>query len=92
MSQQRKSWSREQIRQARRRPLLDLLTRRGLHLAHVGGDNYTISEHPGIVIRQWYWNAPQDERSGNTIDFMVDILGLSFANAMEEILKHETNE
>jgi hypothetical protein len=62
-------------------------------LEHSNG-NYEIGEHPGIIVKDSYWNRPEHEncacpehrRGGNTIDFFVDVLALPFSMAMQEIL------
>ncbi len=86
--QRRTTWSRDQIRSARRVDLAPLLRQRGFALLERSADNYTIREHPGIIVKQWYWNWPEQDKCGNTIDFLVDVLGMSFSNAMREILDY----
>ncbi len=81
-------WSREQIQAARRASLPELLRARGLHLSEAGAENYHIGEHPGIIVKDCFWRDPDTERAGNAIDFFVAVLGLSFAQAMEEISAH----
>lgn len=82
-------WTREQIRSARRVDLIELLVQRGLHLQSTGNGNYEICEHAGIIVKNWYWRWPDRDACGNTIDFFVDVLGMSFNQAMEAILKGE---
>jgi hypothetical protein len=84
--QRRTSWTREQIRSARRVNLAPLLRRRGFTLLEHSNGNYEIGEHPGIIVKDSYWNRPEHDNCGNTIDFFVDVLGMSFSNAMQEIL------
>lgn len=90
MRQARRKWSLEQIRAARKAPLGEVLERRGLTLRHTGGGNVVPDEYPGIIVKEGYWREPEQERSGNTIDFLVKVLGLSFAQAMEEIIQNQT--
>jgi len=45
------------------------------------------SEHPGIVIKQSYWREPDTGRAGNTIDFFVAVLGMTFHQAMEAVTR-----
>ncbi|TFH16874.1 MAG: hypothetical protein E4H02_04470 [Lentisphaerales bacterium] len=84
---QNKPWTREQIRAALRIELAPLLQKRGLALRDRGGGNLETEQHKGLFIKAWYWNWPERDMSGNTIDFFVDILGMSFNHAMKEILK-----
>lgn len=78
-------WTRQQIQNARRAPLVQLLSARGLHLHETGAQNYRVREHPGIVVKNSFWREPDTDRAGNTIDFFVHVLGMSFNEAMREI-------
>ncbi len=89
MHQARRKWTREQIRAARKTPLTEVLQCQGCLLRHTGAGNFVANEYPGVIVKDCYWREPEQERSGNTIDFLVKVLGLSFAQAMEEILQAE---
>ena len=78
-------WSREQIRAARMAPLAPLLQRRGLPLIERPADNFELATHPGLLIKDSYWRWPQRNQAGNAIDFCVQVLGLSFHDAMRQI-------
>lgn len=78
-------WTREQIRSARQIPLVALLRKEGLELIELAADNFELRAYPGLVIKDSYWRWPQRELSGNTIDFLVRVLGLSFNDAMRKI-------
>lgn len=82
-------WSREQIRAARLAPLLPLLQRRGLQLLEQGGGNFLLPAFPGLIIKDSFWRWPQRDGAGNTIDFFVQVLGLSFHQAMCAITNHQ---
>lgn len=79
----RPAYSREQIRGARAVALAPLLVKRGLTLRNRGGGNV---EYNGILIKASYWRWPERELAGNTIDFYVNVLRVSFAEAMTEIM------
>jgi MSHA biogenesis protein MshM len=79
-------WSREQIRAARVAPLLPLLQKRGLQSLEQAAGNFLLPAFPGLIIKDSYWRWPQRDRAGNTIDFFVQVLGLSFHQAMRQIL------
>jgi hypothetical protein len=81
----RARWSREQIRAARMAPLLPLLQKRGLQLLEQGAGNFLLPAFPGLIVKDSYWRWPQRDRAGNTIDFFVQVLGLSFHQAMQQI-------
>ncbi len=78
-------WSRDQIRAARIALLVPLLQKRGLQLIAREVGNFELPAHPGVIIKDSYWRWPQRELAGNTIDFFVQVLGLTFHNAMREI-------
>jgi len=80
-------WTREQIRSARQAPLLPLLQQRGLQLLELEAGNFELSAYPGLIVKDSYWRWPQRELAGNTIDFFVQVLGLSFNDAMRQITK-----
>ena len=80
-------WTREQIRAARTAPLVPLLEKRGLKLVETGGGNFLVTAYPGLVVKESYWRWPERNLSGNTIDFLVQVLGLSFHSAMAEIME-----
>ena len=78
-------WSREQIRAARRAPILPLLQQRELAVIERPAGNFELATAKGLLIKDSYWRWPQRELAGNTIDFFVQVLGLSFNDAMRHI-------
>jgi len=77
------TWSRLEIRQARQihlKPVLELL---GYRLLPRPDGNYAIIglAHE-IIIKEHYWNCPDNGQSGNAIDFFVKIRGVTFNEAM----------
>jgi hypothetical protein len=78
-------WSREQIRDARKAQLAPLLAKRGLILVELPADNFGVSAFPGLIVKDSYWRWPERDQAGNTIDFLVQVLGLSFHDAMKTI-------
>ena len=88
-------WSREQIRAARLAPLVPLLQKRGLQLIARETGNFILPAYPGLILKDSYWRwpatpqpsggGPQRNLAGNTIDFFVQVLGLSFHDAMRHI-------
>ena len=78
-------WTRAQIRAARMAPLVPLLRKRNLQLVELAADNFELTTYKGLLIKDSYWRWPQRELAGNTIDFFVQVLGLSFHQAMREI-------
>ena len=78
-------WTREQIRAARLAPLVPLLQRRGLQLLERDAGNYELSAHPGLLLKDSYWRWPERNLAGNAIDFFMQVLGMSFHDAMRAI-------
>jgi hypothetical protein len=78
-------WSREQIRAARLAPLVPLLQPRGLQLVELPAGNLELAAYPGLLVKDSYWRWPERAMAGNAIDSFVQILGLSFHNAMRQI-------
>lgn len=79
-------WTRKQIRAARMVPLAPLLQQRGLPLRQREAGNFELSTHPGLLLKESYWRWPQRNLAGNAIDFCVQILGLSFHEALRALL------
>ena len=42
--------------------------------------------YPGVVFEESYWRWPGRDRAGNTIDFFVQVLDMSFHQGMHQIL------
>ncbi len=88
------TWSKEQIRLARKLPLAPLLQHRGFTLREMPGDNLLVREHPDLIIRDSYWIWKSRNLQGNAIDFLVLVENMSFAQAMEILCpkNHPTTE
>jgi hypothetical protein len=78
-------WSREQIRAARLVPLVPLLQNRRLQLVEQEAGNFILPAYPGLIVKDSYWRWPERDRAGNAIDFFVQVLGLSFHEAMRQL-------
>ena len=78
-------WSREQIRAARMAPLAPLLQKHGLQLVELPAGNFEPLPYKGLLLKDSYWRWPARNLSGNAIDFFVQVLGLSFNQAMRQI-------
>jgi hypothetical protein len=85
-SPNRTRWTRDQIRAARIAPLAPLLQQRGLQIVERQAGNLTLPAFPGLIVKDSYWRWPQRDLAGNAIDFFVQVLGLSFAEAMRQII------
>lgn len=78
-------WTREQIRAARVAPLPPLLQKQGLELLAKPAGNFELPAYPGLIVKDSYWRWPQRNLAGNAIDLFVQVLGLSFHDAMRQI-------
>jgi hypothetical protein len=45
-----------------------------------------VTAFPGLIVKDSYWRWPERDQAGNTIDFYVQVLGLSFHEAMKTIV------
>jgi hypothetical protein len=79
-------WTREQIRAARMAPLVPLLQKRGLQLIEKEAGNFHLSAFPGLIVKESYWRWPERDLAGNAIDFFVQVLKMSFHDAMRHII------
>ncbi len=55
------------------------------NLVETGGGNFLVPAFPGLIVKDSYWRWPERNQSGNAIDFLVQVLGRSFHDAMTEI-------
>ena len=78
-------WSREQIRAARLAPLAPLVQQHGLQLVAREAGNFSLPAYRGLIVKDSYWRWPERQLAGNAIDFHVQVLGLSFHEAMRQI-------
>lgn len=79
-------WTREQIRAARLAPLVPLLEKMGLQMIERPAENVELPAYKGLVVKDSYWRWPEKDQAGNAIDFFVQVLGLSFHEAMRRII------
>jgi len=79
-------WTREQIRAARVAPLAPLLKKRGIQIVERPAQNVELPAFNGLIVKDSYWRWPQQNKCGNAIDFFMQVLGLSFNEAMRQII------
>ena len=78
-------WTRQQIRAARLAPLVPLLQKHGLQLLERAAGNFELADYRGLLVKDGYWRWPERNLAGNAIDLFVQVLGLSFSDAMRHI-------
>jgi len=89
-------WTKAQIRQARHTPLVPILEALGYQLQPLKNGNYRLCRlATEIVVKDHYWvckdhdtAAGARKSSGNAIDFLVEVEGMTFSQAMDQIRSH----
>ncbi|MCK5806309.1 MAG: hypothetical protein KAI66_25990 [Lentisphaeria bacterium] len=77
------TWKRSEIRAARQKPLKSLMEALGYQLLPLQDGNYQLCKLAAdIVVKDHYWVNKQDGTAGNAIDFLVNVEGMSFNQAM----------
>jgi hypothetical protein len=66
-------------------PLIPLLQKRGIQVIQLPGGNFEPTAYKGLLVKESYWRWPERDLAGNAIDFFVQVLGLSFHEAMCQI-------
>jgi len=67
-------------------PLEPLLRQRGIELIEREARNLELPAYKGLIVKDSYWRWPAQNKAGNAIDFFVQVLGLTFNQAMRQIL------
>jgi hypothetical protein len=62
-----------------------MLPVRGFQSARSRNFNNDRPAYPGLIVKDSYWRWPERDLAGNAIDFFVQVLGLSFNDAMHQI-------
>jgi len=75
----------DQIRQARRADLVTYLQRAGFELRRENGQ-FRIPDRGGLVVKDCYWHHFATGNGGNSLDFLVKLLGIPFPQAVAELL------
>ena len=83
-------WPHAQIRAARMVALAPLLEKSGLAFRDRGAGNLELLEYKGLIVKASYWRWPERALAGNAIDFYTNVLGVSFADAMRELIPSNT--
>ena len=84
------SWTKAQIRRARRMPLKPVLDSLGYRLQPRPNGNYRLlGVTAEVVVKDHYWICLDNGKAGNAIDFLVNQRGMSFSEAVERLLQRE---
>ena len=54
-------------------------------LIELPAGNFELAAYKGLLLKDSYWRWPERNLAGNAIDFFVQVLGLSFNDAMRQI-------
>ena len=78
-----RTWKRSDIRAARQTPLKPILEALGYELEPLSDGNYQLCRLAAdIVVKEHYWVNKEDGTAGNAIDFLINVQGMTFAQAM----------
>jgi hypothetical protein len=80
------TWSKSQIRSARKAALLPLLKARGRPIIELHDDNWAVAGSRDLIIKDHYWRCTATGRCGNAIDYLMTVEGMSFNDAMQSIM------
>ena len=80
------TWSKTEIRQARKLPLAPLLQKHGVPLRELLNQNFLVLSHGDLTVRDSFWIWKSHQLQGNTIDFFTMVEKLSFAQTMQLLL------
>jgi len=80
------TWTKSQIREARKVPLAPILAKRGFRLHELAGDNFIVADFSDLVVKHHYWRWPSKDIQGNAIDFFTNVDHKTFADAMRILL------
>lgn len=82
-------WNKNDIRFARKTPLLVILKKLGYQLRPLEYENYLVEKFGSLIVKHNFWFWKENRQSGNTIDFFVKIEKKSFKEAMTIIQKYK---
>ena len=86
----RSSWTKAEIRRARRTPLKPVLEALGYRLQPRPNGNYILlGVAEEVVVKDHYWICTDNGKAGNAIDFLIGQRGMSFSGAIEHLLQED---
>ena len=86
MTSPRNKWTAERIRAARCTALQPLLKQMEYPMQAMQNGNIRVYDLPKeILIKETYWVCPATGNGGNAIDLLVQVMGMSFSEAMHKL-------
>ncbi len=85
------TWTKVQIRAARKMEIAPALRARGLQLQSLPGGNFRVVEHHDLVVKRCYWRWPSQDLDGNAIDYFMLVEGKTFNQAMEALVRRNND-
>lgn len=80
------TWTKNEIRMARKKPLAPILLKKGYRLTKMPQENYRLDQYGDLVVKEHYWIWKKTRQAGNTIDFFISVEKLTFKEAMKTIM------
>jgi hypothetical protein len=80
------TWTKNEIRMARKKTLAPILVKKGYRLTKMPGENYRLDQYGDLVVKEHYWIWKKTGQTGNTIDFFISVEKLTFKEAMKTIM------
>jgi hypothetical protein len=82
----RSKWNAQQIRLARQVALKPLLEQMGYSMQALKNDNWKVyGLSVDLIVKETYWICPDTGAGGNAIDLLVQVMGMSFSQAMDKV-------
>lgn len=82
----RNKWTSEQIRNGRKTPIKPLLEKMGYRLRELENGNMEVLDLSSpVIIKEHYWSCPQNRSGGNAVDLLIQVMGMSFNEAMGKL-------
>ena len=80
------TWTKSDIRNARKKQLAPILRARGIQLKPMPAGNFLLVEYDDLLVKESYWRWPSRNIDGNAIDFFMTVEGKTFNQAMQVLI------
>lgn len=80
------TFTKEEKQKAKRTDLIQFCTNYDYDLKDDGSGNYKVRDYAGVIIKENYFFNHTSQEKGSAIDFCVNVIGMSFKEAVEKLL------